>query len=56
MTNVEKSKPFRQKDIGRKMKMHGCELENVENCTYLGGNMTFDLKCKKEIKIRVAKA
>ena len=36
--------------------MDGFELENVENFTYLGSNMTHDLDCKKEVTIRAAKS
>ena len=55
--NSEKTKRmvFGDKDITHRIVVEGVQLENVERFTYLGSNMTYDLDCKSEIKIRIAK-
>lgn len=58
IVNIDKTKTmvFGQKDIGRKIQVDGIEIENVENFTYLGSNITYDMNCKKEVTNRAAKA
>lgn len=58
MMNIDKTKTmvFGNKEIEKKISVDGVELENVEKFTYLGSNMTYDLDCKKEISIRIAKS
>jgi hypothetical protein len=55
--NFDKTKTmvFGDKDIRQPVMVEGIHLENVERFTYLGSNMTFDLDCKSEIKIRIAR-
>jgi hypothetical protein len=55
--NFDKTKTmvFGDKDITQRVMVEGIHLENVERFTYLGSSMTFDLDCKSEIKIRIAK-
>ena len=47
---------FGEKDIAKKIVVDGIQLDNVEKFTYLGCNMTYDLDCRKEVTVRVAKA
>ena len=56
--NIEKTKTmvFGHKEIGRKIKVNGVEIENVENFTYLGSNITHDLDCRQEVTRRAARA
>lgn len=56
--NIEKTKTmvFGDKEIKRKIKVNGIEVENVENFTYLGSNMTHDLDCRQEVTRRAARA
>jgi hypothetical protein len=55
--NFDKTKTmiFGDKDLTHRVMVDGEQLENVERFTYLGSNMTYDLDCKSEIKIRIAK-
>ena len=55
--NLEKTKTivFGDKDITHRIVVEGAQLENVERLTYLGSNMTYDLDCKGEIKMQIAK-
>ena len=56
--NFDKTKTmvFGEKEIDQKIIVDGHELENVDHFTYLGCCVTYDLSCKKEIVIRIAKA
>ena len=56
--NFDKTKTmaFGERNPPKKMVVEGIQLENVEKFTYLGSNMTYDLDCKKEVLVRIAKA
>lgn len=56
--NIDKTKTmvFGDKQIPRKVRVDGVELDNVEQFTYLGSNVTHDLDCSKELAVRIAKA
>lgn len=51
-----KTMVFGEQEIENKMVVDGTQLDNVDNFTYLGCNMTYDLSCKKEVVVRIAKA
>ena len=55
--NFDKTKTmiFGDKVFTNRIVVEGVQLENVERFTYLGSNMTYDLDCRGEIKIRIAK-
>ena len=55
--NFDKTKTmvFGDKNITRRIVVEGMQLENVERFNYLGSSMTYDLDCKSEIKIRIAR-
>ena len=57
MLNIDKTKTmvFGDKAISKTITVDGIQLENVEKFTYLGSTVTYDLDCKKEIAIRMAK-
>ena len=37
------------------LKVNGEEIKNVEEFTHLGGAVTYDLDCKREVTLRFAK-
>jgi hypothetical protein len=56
--NFDKTKTmvFGDKDLTKQMVVDGIQLENVDRFTYLGCNMTYDLDCRQEVMVRIAKA
>ena len=58
VSHVDKTKTmvFGEKNLAKKIVVDGIQLENVENFTYLGSNMTYDLDGRKEVLVRIAKA
>ena len=58
MLNLSKTKTmvFGERNMGETLKVNGEEIQNVEEFTYLGSTITYDLDCKKEVTLRFAKA
>ena len=56
--NLSKTKTmvFGERNMEETLKVNGEEIQNVEEFTYLGSTVTYDLDCKKEVTLRFAKA
>ena len=51
-----KTMVFGERNIEEKLKVNGEGVQNVEEFTYLGSTVTYDLDCKREVTIRLSKA
>ena len=58
MLNLSKTKTmvFGERNMEETLEVNGEEIQNVEEFTYLGSTVTYDLDCKKEMTLRFAKA
>ena len=58
MLNLLKTKTmvFGERNIEEKLKVNGEEVQNVEEFTYLGSTVTYDIDCKREATLRLSKA
>ena len=54
MLNLSKTKTmvFGERNMDETLKVNGEEIQNVEEFTYLGSTVTYDLDCKKEVTLR----
>ena len=51
-----KTMVFGERNMEETLEVNGEEKQNVEEFTYLGSTVTYDLDCKKEMTLRFAKA
>ena len=58
MLNLSKTKTmvFGERNIEEALKVHWEGIQIVEEFTYLGSTVTYDLDCKREVTLRFAKA
>ena len=47
---------FGERNMEEPLKVNGEEIENVEEFTYLGSTVTYDLGCTREVTLQFAKA